>query len=274
MNCQEALSRLYDVIDKEASEIDTHEVEEHLRHCRDCAGVYHLERSVNDLIQEKLAHQRATPRLDSLKAKVLAELDQIDHDYLPPKEVASEKLHKTASRSVFRIGWALAIAASLIVVIGAFLVGRTIFDTHAAYLPLEQAHFAAADHLDSFRNAATTSLARSVAHQSFGYHVAENVNTFTLVGGQPETIDNIPLVHFVYHNDDHVVSVFLIDTSLMAIPDDLLETLVHRNGIQFYDHKCRGCRLVYHKVGNALIVTATTNKDIELLDFVPGSGTV
>ena len=146
MNCQEALSRLYDVIDKEASEIDTQEVEEHLRHCHDCAGVYHLERSVNELIQEKLAHQKATPRLDSLKAKVLAELDQIDIDNRPEKAVAPDNRGKTSSRSIFRTGWALAIAASFIVVIGAFLIGRSLFSTHSAYLPLEQSHFAAADH--------------------------------------------------------------------------------------------------------------------------------
>jgi anti-sigma factor (TIGR02949 family) len=83
MNCQEALSLLYDIIDREASEIDVREVEEHLRNCKDCSGVYRLERSVNELVQEKLSHQKATPRLDSLKAKVLSELDQIDCDNRP-----------------------------------------------------------------------------------------------------------------------------------------------------------------------------------------------
>ena len=32
MNCQEALDLLYDIIDKEASEIDTQEVKRHLDH--------------------------------------------------------------------------------------------------------------------------------------------------------------------------------------------------------------------------------------------------
>jgi len=91
MNCQEALSLLYDIIDKEASEIDVKEVEEHLRNCQDCSGVYRLERSVNELVQEKLTHQKATPKLDSLKAKVLAELDEIDCANRPQKDPFPEK---------------------------------------------------------------------------------------------------------------------------------------------------------------------------------------
>ncbi len=268
MNCQEALNLLYEIIDKEASEIDAKEVEEHLRNCKDCSGVYRLERSVNELIQEKLAHRQATPKLDTLKFKVLAELDRVDGENRPLSP-SFEKKNDYPAKPAFRLGWALAVAASLVVVIGAYFVGRAVFDTHGAYLPLEQSHAAAVDNHDGYSDQATTTLARSTSQQNLSYDVAEKVKTFTLIGGQVETVDNIPLVHFIYHNDDHFVSVFVIDEDLLTVPEELIETIVHRNGAKFYDHNCRGCRLVYRQVGNALIVTASSNRDVDLLDFFP-----
>jgi anti-sigma factor (TIGR02949 family) len=268
MNCQEALNLLYDIIDKEASEIDIRQVEEHLNHCHDCSGIYRLEHSVNELIRERLKHQGATPRLDSLKSKVLSELDAIDRANCPPEPV-KKKLSEVTARSAFRLGRTLAIAASVIVVLGAIFVGKYIFSDHAAFLPLEEAHWVAAEDLDSHRNDAVTATTLAGVQQTLSYDLVDRVNSFTLVGGHTETIDNITLAHFVYHNENRIVSVFVIDAALVTLPDDLLETLVIRNGIEFYDHNCRGCRLVYHRVGNALIVTATAQQDIELLDFVP-----
>ncbi|RKX23560.1 MAG: hypothetical protein DRP45_10300 [Candidatus Zixiibacteriota bacterium] len=78
MNCQEALSLLYDIIDKEASEIDVAQVQEHLNRCRDCAGIYKIEESISRLIQEKLKHKEPTPCFDVLKSNVLQQLDDID----------------------------------------------------------------------------------------------------------------------------------------------------------------------------------------------------
>jgi len=268
MNCQEALNLLYDIIDREASEIDIKQVEEHLSHCHDCTGVYRFENSVNELIRERLKRQDVTPRLDSLKPKILSELDAIDCANRPPDPV-KKKLPDAAVLPTFRLGRTLAVAASVIVVLGAIFVGKSVFSEHAAYLPLEQAHWTDSENLDSQRNDAVTAAALAGVRQTLSYDLVDRVNSFTLVGGHTETIDNIPLAHFIYHNENHIVSVFVIDAALMTLPDDLLETLVTRNGIDFYDHNCRGCRLVYHRVGNALIVTATTQRDIDLLDFVP-----
>lgn len=268
MNCQEALNLLYDIIDKEASEIDIRQVEEHLSHCHDCSGIYRVERSVNELIRERLRHEEASPRLESLKSRILTELDEIDCANTPFDQSKKKRSEVTPLRA-FRLGRTLAIAAAVIVVFGAFFVGKSVFSDHAAYLPLEQAHWAVADNLDTYRNDAVTATTLSSVQQALSYDLVDRVNSFTLVGGNTETINDIPLAHFVYHNDNRVVSVFVIDAALITLPDDLIETLVSRNGVQFYDHHCRGCRLVYHRVGNALIVTATTQPDVELLEFVP-----
>jgi len=69
MNCQEALSLLYDVIDKEASEIDAREVEKHLKNCQDCAGVYRLEQSVNELIKRSSSLRTPAPELMPSRAR-------------------------------------------------------------------------------------------------------------------------------------------------------------------------------------------------------------
>lgn len=268
MNCQEALNLLYDIIDKEASEIDIKQVEEHLNHCHDCSGIYRLEHSVNELIRERLKFQGATPRLDTLKSKVLSELDAIDCADRPPDQT-KKKQFETNPRPAFRLGRTLAVAASVIVVLGAFFVGKNIFSDHAAFLPLEEAHWLAAENLDSHRNDAVTAATLAGVQQALSYDLVDRVNSFTLVGGHAETVEGIPLVHFVYHNEHRIVSVFVIDASLVTLPDDLIETLVTRNGVQFYDHNCRGCRLVYHRAGNALVVTATSQRDVDLLDFVP-----
>lgn len=78
MNCQEALNILYDIIDREASQIDVHQVEEHLAKCKDCSGVYEVEHSIARLIKERLANPEPTPNFAKLKATVLKQLDEID----------------------------------------------------------------------------------------------------------------------------------------------------------------------------------------------------
>jgi len=78
MNCQEALSLLYDIIDHEASEIDVHEVDEHLSRCRDCSGIYRIERSIAKIILARFANPDPIPHLAKLRATVLCQLDEID----------------------------------------------------------------------------------------------------------------------------------------------------------------------------------------------------
>ena len=80
MNCQDALDLLYDIIDREASEIDAQRVKEHLENCRDCFEVYRLEQSVQDLINERVQNSVDSPRVDDLKAKIMTRLDEIDRE--------------------------------------------------------------------------------------------------------------------------------------------------------------------------------------------------
>jgi mycothiol system anti-sigma-R factor len=78
MTCQEALSLLYDVIDKEASEIDVRQVQTHLKQCCHCAEKYKIEAAVNELLREKMCHQNPPSKLESLKQRVLDQLNAVD----------------------------------------------------------------------------------------------------------------------------------------------------------------------------------------------------
>ena len=78
MNCQEALELLYAIIDNEASEIDVNQVRDHLKNCRDCDGIYRLEQALDNLLRARLENPAPSPRLTSLKTKVLSRLDEID----------------------------------------------------------------------------------------------------------------------------------------------------------------------------------------------------
>jgi anti-sigma factor (TIGR02949 family) len=78
MNCREALDLLHDIIDNEASKVDAQQVRDHLKSCEDCDGVYKLEQAVDDLLRARLENPAPSPQLDSLKDKVLKQLDEID----------------------------------------------------------------------------------------------------------------------------------------------------------------------------------------------------
>ncbi len=75
MNCREALRLLYDVIDKEAGQIDTAEVEKHLHKCRHCMAKYEMEQMFKAFVVEKGAHSGDN---SLLKDKILERLDAID----------------------------------------------------------------------------------------------------------------------------------------------------------------------------------------------------
>jgi len=266
MNCQEALSLLYEIIDKEASQINASQVEDHLSHCRHCSEIYRVEKSIHELILERLKHDQPTPRVEALKKSVLGELDAIDSKLRARGEVGAP----AKGASFFRFGRYLAIAAALAVVVGGIYFGRNLADHSEVFVPLEQAHWTAVDSLDNYRNNSVTVAAMNAMDRNFDYRVEPEVGSFVMVGGKGEDIGGVRIAHFVYHNADKVVSTFLADAHLVAVPEELLDDAVVRDGVTFYDHNCRGCRLVYHQVGKIMVITATRDRDVDLLEFIPG----
>jgi anti-sigma factor (TIGR02949 family) len=261
MNCQDALDLLYDIIDREASEIDARRVKEHLESCRDCFEVYRLEQSVQDFINEKVkSPEPANPKAEQLKSKILSQLDEIDRENPDRRE---PRFFSLSART-------LAAAASLVVLIGAGLFLASLMRHSDIYIPLERAHWAAAESLDTYRDDQTTAALLAGIQSEYDYQVSPAVAGFALVGGNAEEIMGVEMGHLVYHNDDRIISVFFAPADQFEISSDLEKSKVVRNNLEFFDHNCRGCRLVYHRIGDLVVVTASTDRDVELLDFVPG----
>jgi mycothiol system anti-sigma-R factor len=264
MNCQEALSLLYEIIDKEASEIDAKQVQQHLDRCGHCFAVYRLESAIQGFINDKLKHSNPAASLAGLKEKIQVRLDEIDSG-----QISAE------SRPFFRrAAAALAAAAILVILIGAAFWARDFYRHQTEYIPLERAHWVAAEHPETYNDGMRTSSIVSNLRDNLSYELSPSVEGFTLVGGRSEEVKGVEMAHFVYSNDKGIVSVFVVPSDRLAIPDDLKDAKVERHGLSFYDHRCRGCRLVYHKAGSVVIVTATADRTIELLDFIPGHSAI
>ena len=110
MNCREALSHLYDVIDKEADEINAREVEKHLKMCRHCMARYEFERALKAFVIDK---GKDTADASMVKANIRGLLDGID---------ARQKTEKANGQSFRWLPVILATAAAVIICLGAVLL--------------------------------------------------------------------------------------------------------------------------------------------------------
>ncbi|MEW6412014.1 MAG: zf-HC2 domain-containing protein [Candidatus Zixiibacteriota bacterium] len=264
MNCQDALDLLYDIIDREASEIDTQKVKEHLENCRDCFEVYRLEQSVQEFINEKIKHAASLPKVEHLKSKILDRLDEIDKESPGRRQ---PRFFRLTTRT-------LVAAASLVILVGAGLLLAAFYRHNGSYLPLEQAHWTATENMNVYSDGDATAQVLAAVQREYAYDLKPQVSDFQLVGGTSEEIMGIRMAHFVYADDDRLISVFVAPSDEFEIPSDLKDSQVVRHNITFFDHNCRGCRLVYHQVGSLVIITATVDRDVELLDFLPGDAVV
>ena len=265
MNCQEALTLLYDIIDKEASDIDAAEVAAHLDKCHDCLQKYNLESSVNALVNERLKSAKATKCTEVIRKNIITRLDVIDGQSGAPG--ARSKRFPFGNTALV-----MAIAATVVLVVGGIFVAASLKDHRSVFLPFEEAHWNA----EGVKAGATDPLAMVQAVQfahAEQYELNESYEGFSLVGASVESVMDVRMGHFIYEKGKVRVSVFVAPPSF-EIPAELEKFAVIVNGTKMFDHNCRGCRLVYHRAGNAVIVTATTEKDVDLLKFNPVRGTI
>ncbi|HWR83998.1 MAG TPA: zf-HC2 domain-containing protein, partial [Candidatus Deferrimicrobium sp.] len=199
MNCQDVLSRLYEIIDKEASAIDTAEVQQHLDRCRHCFDVYRLESAVQEFIHAKLKGNNPGTSLQTLKSQVLLRLDEID------RNAGRQESHRFFRRTAA----VLAVAASLVILIGAGFLARDFYRHQTVYIPLERAHWASADKAETYRHEQNTSATIQGIHDRLSYDLLTNVGRYSLIGGRSEEVMDVSMAHFVYVQGDEVVSVFV-----------------------------------------------------------------
>ncbi len=260
MTCAEALELLYDIIDREASEIDAKKVEEHLKHCSDCSDKYRVAEAFQEFLVEKVNNGDTLSKVDKLKAKILSQLDDIDSG---GGGVLKGRPFELAAKT-------LVAAASLAILIGAALITGDFYSHFRNYMPLEQAHLNVIEAPAEFAGSKPVSHVQTYIHDDLDYEIEENVGDYRLIGGSTVDFNDVQAAHFLYRADEILVSVFVIPASEYAIPDELEESSVVKNGVTFFDHHCRGCHLIYHQMGSAVVVVASTDHTLELLDFIPG----
>ncbi|MBU0985151.1 MAG: zf-HC2 domain-containing protein, partial [candidate division Zixibacteria bacterium] len=202
MTCQEALSLLYDIIDKEASEIDAQQVRQHLANCKDCSEVYRVEATINELVKERISQTNGpSDRFQALKSKVLAELDAIDAEERSGSR-ADASIAPTKKKPTFRLNRMLAVAAAAVVVFFGAFYATQYTDHQHVYLPLEEAHWAGAEDTSEFRNVSVTASTESQLQGEWAYHIDHTVAGFNLVGGHLDTIDGVEFAHFMYESGE------------------------------------------------------------------------
>jgi len=267
MNCQEALSLLYDIIDKEASEVDTKLVEQHLAKCRDCMDKYRLERSIQAFLNERLQNGDQVEAHQELRTRVLDRLDDVDTGDRPLQDAETPR--------PFRLpAVALVAAASVVILLGAAFFGSR-FSSHSEHFTsLGKAHWTAEGSVGELLPESDLNLVLAGASDDFQYALNLAVADYQLVSGNPAEILGHQMMHCVYVSGESVVSVFLAPADCLKLLVEAGIDPIERNAMTLFDHNCRGCRLVFHRAGNAVIITATTDRSVELLDFIPGNSAI
>ena len=264
MDCQQALTLLQDILDKEATEIDEQQVREHLEKCRQCFEKFRLEESIQEFLNEKIkvvmVEPSSTGKLESLRLNILTKLDEVDDE------------NDSGSKGFFLNNpiKILIATAALVVLIGVGFLSADFFRHQEYYIPLEQAHWSVNGNTVGDTNTKDNNNLIELIKASYKFNINESANGYSLVGCKKEQIFGIDWEHVIYENNSDYISVFITSDNRYEIPEDLLETKKVVGGIEIYDHNCRGCRLIFHKFSDLIVVTASSNQSIDLLSFVPG----
>lgn len=262
MNCQEALEKLYKILDKEGTEVDEKLIREHLDECSCCCESFRIEKAFHEFLESCLCDAGCEEaKLIALKKSVADRLDAIDCE---PQET------KTGNKKT--VIMSLAAAASIVFVLGASYFGYLLYDHSQAYGPIEQAHFAAAISSEILNS--DVSLISETARNELNYIISDKIAGYMLVGGSMMEVMGIEMAHFLYTKGDSKISVFVAPSDRVEIPKDALKHEVLINGKEYFDHNCWGCRVVYHQNNSTLIITASQDKSAELLDFIPGKSII
>jgi anti-sigma factor (TIGR02949 family) len=258
MNCQEALELLYDIIDKEADDVDIQEVESHLSNCRHCFELFRIEKSVQEFIDSKLEDEKnsTTPavKLDNLRSNIMGSLDEIDKAKVACKE--SQK------HSFFSTGRMILAAAALILFVGGGFLTAKLVRHYDNYIPIEKAHMSAVESKTTFANYGSTNSVQDALLEEFEYSMMNSIGDFELIGAQTQDVDGVEMYHLLYGKDNQTFSMFIVPNDNFTIPSELIKNPKENNGHTYYVHECKGCRVFYQKLGQLLLIAASSDFSI------------
>jgi mycothiol system anti-sigma-R factor len=252
MTCQEALRLLYEVIDKEADQIDTEKVREHLENCRDCMKRFEFETMFKTFVTERAA---SPTRTDQLKYRILARLEEGE----PEKGGFFTNFFKNRN---------LIFAAAAILVI--FLVSALSLSQlyrHRTYVYPFEKH-----HLEGNPSSATESNSGIPLTQIKDYlaselHLAlsESVEGYQMLHCGFDDIIGHKYVHVRYRNGSARVSLFFGRSADTILPNFQRAFFA---GTEYYRHVCADCQMIYWKHGNSIAMAVSEDKTIDLPAFI------
>jgi anti-sigma factor (TIGR02949 family) len=259
MNCQEALDLLYDIIDKEANDIDAGEVQQHLDGCRDCFKIYHLENSLQDLITERLKDDGSNGNLENLKSRVVLQLDTIDKETAPG---APPRSHGLIAKTMVAV-------ASVVILIGAVSLASDYYQHVYLYEPFEISHHQVLEQANT-----QPEIAPDASYLGLDFSDIGQTAGFSLNSSTTRDFGGVPMTHLVFRNGERAVSVFAAPSSQYEIPSGLSNDAITHEGTMFFPHRCHDCNLLFHKIGSAVIIAVSEHADIDLFSFVPAEEVV
>jgi mycothiol system anti-sigma-R factor len=253
MTCEEALKKLYEVVDKEASEIDVRQVREHLEHCRDCMSRYEFEEALKAFVIEKATSPAKTGQL---KANILTHIEQYSQS--PGRFWGGH----------FRYGAVLlsAVAALVVCIVSALVVAE--FYRHKEFVyPFEKHHM--------FRElyAASSATGFGDFFQARHYltndmHLSIDIGdpVFNLVNTGFDEINGRQFVHFRFIDGDNHISLFVGKADGVYLPDF---ERVDMGDSYYFQHLCGECQVIYWTAGEAIAVAVSENKQLDLTPLIP-----
>jgi mycothiol system anti-sigma-R factor len=252
MTCREALEKLYDVIDNEASQHDVEKVKEHLRACKSCLSRFEFEKLFKAFVSERAASSSGT---DKLKADILKRCDEIDQGSESGK----------ARRFRYWPIIVIAAAALIICVIASFPTAE--FYRHMVFIsPFEETHiqsFASDETGDTDITELLT--ARDRLTNDMKLTISGEPAGFSLIGADLKEIRDVEFTRFKYLNSGTPVSLFVGLGEGVNLPDFEKMQMAQT---EYFKHVCPDCQVIYWRLGNYIAIAVSEDLDLDMTPLI------
>ena len=253
MTCQEALKKLYEIIDNEASRTDVERVKEHLHACKSCMSRYEFEKLFKTFVIDKAT---APTKTDLLKASIMSRCAEIDKG----------STGDNSRRMRFWPVLTAAAAALIICIVAAFSTAG--FYRHMKFVyPIEKIHFQSfADTNKSNQSFATLTSARDYITNDMHLALGDIQDGYDMVGAQFDKFQDQDFIQIKYIYSGTPVSLFIGPDNDIRLPDF---TQREWSNIEYFHHICRGCQVMYWRMNDRIVIAVSENKELDLTPLIP-----
>ncbi|MFH2037180.1 MAG: zf-HC2 domain-containing protein [Candidatus Zixiibacteriota bacterium] len=258
MSCKDLLSKLYEVIDNEATQADTAKVKEHIEACEKCMTKYQFEQMFKHFVTDKAS----TPETnDILKISILSQIDKIDNE-------ANSSLEKSFRFKPVMLATA---AAVLICVISFFSFGKY-YRHKTAIEPYEYVHFNS-DIDNGVIFASAIDMSKETDFIVNGLHLVfdDKMDDYSMLDVCSCAIKDVHLSHIRLMYENNYVSILIGKADEVNLPD--FEE-IEIDGMTLYQHTCKRCNMIYKIEGDAIIIAISKNNSLNLEPVVSSFRTI